>query len=170
MEPIREETNTQKFCRLVKDYALRDKSYRAALHHAFGHPLRTQRTDAWMAFYRAFDQVSLPKSAEEDAYFIAGLICSQEEGESIFFTEAINRLPDNAYSSAMHRLRELLPVHHHEVLHKKLFGLIRYIESKETVVIKPSYLLDDLLAWNKPTHDVQRKWLRNIREPESSES
>lgn len=57
--PPRELTPTQQFCHLVKGYAQRDTSYRAALHHAFGHPLRMQYTDAWMAFYRAFDQADL---------------------------------------------------------------------------------------------------------------
>lgn len=166
MEPIkREDTPTQQFCRLVRSYAAHDTSYRAALHHAFGHPLRTQRTDAWMAFYRAFDQVNLPESAEEDAYFIAGLICSQEDNAGVFFTDAINQLPEGDRGSALHRLRELLPIHNRTVLHKKIFGLIRYLQSKEKVTIKSSYLLDDLLRWNQPNHDVQRKWLRYLKEP-----
>ena len=158
----REETSTQQFCRLVRTYAAYDTSYRAALHHAFGHPLRTQRTDAWMAFYRAFDQTDLPERAEEDAYFIAGLICSQGDDVGVFFIEAINQLPEDDMASALHRLRELLPVHNRTVLHKKLFGLIRYLRARE-VTIKPSYLFDDLLHWNQPSHDVQRKWLRHLK-------
>lgn len=161
--PPRELTPTQQFCHLVKGYAQRNTSYRAALHHAFGHPLRMQYTDAWMAFYRAFDQADLPECAEEDAYFIAGLICSQGDDVGVFFIEAINQLPEDDMASALHRLRELLPVHNRTVLHKKLFGLIRYLQSKREVTIKPSYLFDDLLHWNQPSHDVQRKWLRHLK-------
>lgn len=162
-------TEVLHFCYLVQGYAVRDASYRAALRHAFGHPLRIQRTDAWIAFYRAFDQVKLPKKAEEDAYFVAGLICSQnfpsDNHLGTQITYVTRNLSDTDISSAIHRLRELLPVHHHAILHKKLFGLIRYLQSKENVTIHSGYLLYDLLRWNDPSHSVQREWLHRIIGP-----
>ena len=158
-----------RFCHIVRSYASRDASYRAALRHAFGHPFRTQRTDAWIAFYRAFDQVRLPERAEEDAYFIAGLICSQgipsENHLGTPITSVIRNLPDADNPSAMYRLRGILPVHQHELLHKKLFGLIRYLQSRQNVVIHSGYLLNDLLRWNDPSHPVQREWLHRIMGP-----
>lgn len=162
-------TEALRFCHIVQSYALRDTSYRAALRHAFGHPLRAQRTDAWMAFYRAFDQVKLPKWAEEDAYFIAGLICSQELSSEnrlgMPITYLIRNLSDADNESAMHRLRGILPVHHHAILHKKLFGLIRYLQRKQSQPIHSGYLLSDLLRWNEPSHPVQREWLHRIMGP-----
>lgn len=99
----------------------------------------------------------------------AGLICSQglssENRLSTPITSVLRNLPDADNPSAMYRLRGILPVHQHELLHKKLFGLIRYLQSRQNVVIHSGYLLNDLLRWNDPSHPVQREWLHRIMGP-----